>query len=140
MADKKFFSRDDVKGVSDIKIEPLHIPEWDTPEAEAWVYLRTLSGGERDSFESQIVSVSSDGVQSANLNNARAKFAVLILCDETGKRLFNSADIPWLTQKNAGALNRIWAKGRTMTGMDEQAVEEATDELKNDPAADLPTG
>jgi len=64
---------------------------------------------------------------SANANKKaswRAKLASLLLCDETGKKLFTDADIPRLGKKSAAALHEIWQAGTKLLSVTDSEVEE----------------
>lgn len=88
-------SRAQILAVSDMTIEPLAIPEWG-----GQVFIRTMTAGDRDRFEGR---VSADPHK-----DLRAHLAVATLCDEVGKAMFSSDDVPVLTAKSAGALDRIF--------------------------------
>ena len=98
----------------DLNPEKLHVPEWGVD-----VYIRVMSGFERDSFEAEI---GGDGKR--NLANIRAKLAVRVLCDETGKRIFELKDAAELGQKSAAALDRIFTVATRVNRIGEKDVDE----------------
>jgi len=59
-----------------------------------------------------------------NLDNVRARFAVLTICDEAGKRLFSDADATKLGAKSAAALDRVFAVSQRLNGFSETDCEE----------------
>lgn len=115
-------TKNEILGFDDRAIESLKVPEWGDGE----VYLRVLSGEERDSFELACSKASNpDGsVDLSRLSNLRARMAALSLCDVEGKRLFSSQDVTALGKKSASALSRIWDKATQMNGMTKEDVEE----------------
>lgn len=92
--------RDDILGLDDAKIIPLEVPEWSRT-----VHLRVLSGAERDRFESSCAADPKTGRK--QVLNLRARFAVMVLCDEKGQRIFTDADAEALGKKSSSALSRI---------------------------------
>ena len=87
--------------------EQLSVPEWG---GDVWV--RTLTGTERDSFEQSMVQKKNK----PNLNNVRARFAVLTICDEKGERLFTDNDAEALGKKSAAALDRVFEVAQRLNG------------------------
>jgi len=86
----KAFSRDEILKISDIKIQPV----------KAWggiVYVRGMTGQERDKFEAGVVKMHGDK-QEINLTNVRAKLCALTICDEEGKRLFKDDEYTLLAE------------------------------------------
>lgn len=124
-------SRDSILQAQDIKIELIEVPEWGGS-----VYVKGLSGSERDSFEGGLMQ--KDG-KTPNFHNIRAKLVVKTACDADGKRLFTDADIPELTNKSASALQRVFEVAQRLSGISSADVQELTGELKNDPPEDLPS-
>lgn len=54
----------------------------------------------------------------------RAKLATLLLCDESGKRLFTDADVPLLDAWKFDALVEIWSVGVRLLRVEDKEVEE----------------
>jgi hypothetical protein len=109
-----------------VKIEPLDIPEWaDEDDPKGTVYIRALTARERDAYEASQWVRDRKGKASQNLVNLRARFAVLVLCDEAGRPLFTELDVTELGRQDAGALNRVFEAGYKLSGMDTEADEVA---------------
>lgn len=89
--------RETILANQSVRTEPLEIPEWNCT-----VYLRILSGTERDTYETSI---------SRGTENLRARFSVLVLADEAGRRLFRDEDAAELGKKDATVLDRIFDEG-----------------------------
>ena len=120
-------SRDNILSAVDLNKELVDVPEWGGS-----VYVRALSGAERDRFESSIVEQRGKSSR-ANLANIRAKLAALTVCDEDGKKLFTNADVSALGEKSAAALNRIFEVARKLSGLGEDDVDELAKGLEDDP-------
>ena len=112
-------NRDAILGSSDLPMELVSVPEWGGD-----LYVRTLNGTERDQFEQSMVGKKNK----TNLDNVRARFAVLTICDESGTRLFKANDAEALGKKSAAALDRVFAVAQRLNGF---SSEDAEDLAKN---------
>lgn len=101
----------------DSKLEKVDVPEWGGE-----VYLRTLTGTERDRFEASCLVGGKFGPQ--GMQNIRARLMVLCICDAEGKRLFDDKDAIELGAKSAAVLDRLFAAAQRLNGLSEQDVEE----------------
>lgn len=103
--------KDQILAAEDLPRRELHIPEWGVT-----VFVRTMSGRERDRFEGQ---------QSRDpYADPRARLAVTCLCDGDGKAIFSDADVPALSAKSAKALDRVWAVASRLNGITREDLEE----------------
>ena len=125
--------RDDILNVKDIAIELVEVPEWGGE-----VYVKGMTGLERDAFEGSIVEIRGKG-RRVNMANVRAKLAAQTLCDENGERLFTDADVKELGRKSASALQRVFEVAQRLSGIGEEAVKELTGELEENPTEDSPS-
>lgn len=107
-------TKDAILGAVDSAAEAVEVPEW-----KGTVYIRVMSGTERDAFEG---SVTKDG--KVTVENIRAKLLVKTLSDETGKRLFTDADLAALGAKSGRVLDRLFAEAKRVNGMTKNDVEE----------------
>lgn len=133
MSDNKFLTRDQILAIQDIEIEEVQVPEWGGS-----VYVRGLSGAERDLFEKSIVTQRGKAT-AVDMANIRAKLAALSVCDAEGKRLFTERDAKALGEKSASALQRIFEVARRLSGIGDEDIEELTEGLEKDPFGDSPT-
>lgn len=124
--------RDEILAADDITRELVPVPEWGGE-----VFVKSMSGTERDNFEASIVTKRGNDAQ-VNLKNIRAKLAAACLCDENGKRLFSDADIPVLAAKSAAALQRVFEVAQRLSGIGEADVKELAEGVKT-PFDDSPT-
>lgn len=109
-----------------MRMEELFIPEWGLT-----VWVRTLTGEQRDRYEATVA----DGV-SQGREHFRARFAAQVCCDADGAFIFTGADVEWLTKKNAAALNRILDAGLRLSGMTAADVDGLEKNSDGDPSAD----
>lgn len=124
-------TRDDILKASDIKVESV----------KAWggtVYVKGMTGRERDQFEASIITIRGKS-QSINLENVRAKLCVMTLCDKDGVRLFADADLVALSEKSAVELQKIFAVAQRLSGITADDVKDLTEGLKDSPFEDSPS-
>lgn len=120
-------------------LEMLDIPK---EKVAAWggiVYVRGMTGEERDSFESSIIKQRGKE-QSINLANVRAKLCALTICGADGKNLFSEADVQALGKKSAVELQKIFAVAQRLSGITNEDVEELSKGLKENPFEDSASG
>ncbi|MEW6223198.1 MAG: hypothetical protein AB1627_01075 [Chloroflexota bacterium] len=123
-------SRDAILAAADYVTADVAVPEWG-----GTVRVKGLTGRERDSYEASILSGKGKN-RDINLRNARAKLVVMAAIDEAGNRVFDDADVVALGQKSALALQRVFDKASELAGLDDEAIENLTAELGNDPSGD----
>jgi hypothetical protein len=112
-------SRDSILSSSDLPTEEVPVPEWG-----GTVFVRTMSGTERDNFEQVILEGKSTKGGTAKMVNVRAKLAVKVLVDEQGKRLFTDEDAGILGSKSGKALDRIFEVAQRLAGIGEKDIAE----------------
>jgi len=113
--------RDQILQTDDLPTEAIHVPEW-----AVTVYLRSMTGTERDAFEASLFVEGKGGNRQQNLKNLRARLAAKTMVDEVGERLFadKEADISALGAKSSKALDRIFQRAQEINGMRDEDVEE----------------
>lgn len=109
-------TREAILAADSLPKELVQVPEWGGD-----VYVRAMTGAERDSFEASFVGA--DG-KVRKLDNIRAKLCALSICDEGGSRLFSDADIIALGKTSASALQRVFKVAQKLSGLGDDAVEE----------------
>lgn len=119
--------RDEILQAADIQKEVVSVPEWGGD-----VYVKGMTGAERDKFESSMVTIRGKD-REMNLANIRAKLASMTICDEAGVRLFKEEDVQALSKKSASALQRIFEVAQRLSGIGDADVEELAGELKTVP-------
>ncbi|MCI0685728.1 MAG: hypothetical protein L0Y54_00605 [Sporichthyaceae bacterium] len=113
-------SRDAILAANDIRTVDVAVPEW-----SGAVRLRTLTGAERDAFETASVRTSGKHVHT-NLVNLRARLVAACAVDEHGARLFSEADVKALGAKSSAALDRLFDAARKLSRIGEDDVAELT--------------
>ena len=120
--------RETILEVQDIEVELVKVPEWGGE-----VYVKGMTGTERDAFESSVVLQRSKGI-SVNMANVRAKIAAQTICDEAGTRLFTDADVKALGKKSAAALQRVYEVASRLSGISSEDVDELVSEMETNPS------
>lgn len=115
--------REAILKANDIEKREVYIPEWGGS-----VYVRGMTGRERDQFEASIIRQRGRDTE-INMKNARAKLVVMCTVDQEGNRLFTDADIALLANKSAKALDRIFAVAQELSGITREDMEELTENL-----------
>ena len=96
----------------------------DVPEWGGKVFVRMMTGEERDRWE---MSISKRRGKDGNidLKGIRSELAVIVTCDENGKALFKPEDSPALAKKNGMAIERICAAARKLSRLDDADIEDS---------------
>jgi hypothetical protein len=108
--------RSQILQADDLPTEKVEVIEWGVT-----VYVRMMSGRDRDLFESQMLDLSEKGNR---LDNFRARLCVLCCVDETGKRIFKDGDIAVVGNKSGRALDKVFEVASRLNKMTEEAIEE----------------
>ena len=117
-------SKEAILAADDLPREIVSVPEWG-----GQVYVRTMTGTDRDAFEASLITRDSNtSSNDQRMHNVRARLVSLTLCDESGSRLFSDGDITALGGKSAKALDRVFAVSQRLNGIGADQVDAA----KND--------
>ena len=124
----KFLTKEEILKADDIVIEVVEVPEWGGS-----VHVKTMSGTERDSFESEIVDIR-NGVQAkTDTKNIRAKICARSICDEDGKLLFTEKEAVALGKKSVSALQRVFQVSQRLSRISDDDIEDFAKALEEDP-------
>lgn len=127
-------NKDAILAVQDRTYRDVEINEWG-----GTVRLRSMSGAQRDKFESDTVEYK-NGKAKENFENLRARLVALCAVDEDDRLLFpNAIDVKALGNKAAGPLNKLWEEARKLNGMSSDDVEELVEDFENVPSEDSPS-
>lgn len=107
-------TKEAILAANDLKQEIINVPEWGGD-----VIIRTMTGEERDAFDSEMIR---DDKRS--FKNIRARFLSLIICDDKGARLFDDKEISVLGKKSAAALDRLFTAGQKLNRLSNDDIEE----------------
>lgn len=124
-----FLSRSEILAANDLPIEELDVPEWG-----GRVRLVTLTGEQRDEFESSQVKFNKKGRPEQNMANLRARLVSMVLVGEDDKPIFAQYDIPQLGRKSAKALDRVFEKAAEMNGFSDDDLEKLTQDFGTAPS------
>lgn len=112
-------TKDAILSSTDLPSEEVQVPEWGGS-----VFVRTMSGTERDAFEQSIIEGKTAKGSTAKMVNVRAKLAVRVLVDDKGVRLFTDADANMLGTKSGKALDRVFEVAQRLCGIGDKDIEE----------------
>lgn len=127
-----FLTRDLILGADDLQREAVEVPEW-----HGTVYVRMLTGGERELFEQWALAFRDEtATRTPTPRNLRARLAVLTVCDAEGTNLFTMDDIDALAAKASAPIERIfdvaWRLNRLGPGEVESLLGESSASLNGD--------
>lgn len=110
----KALSRDDFfsERAITLELEPI-----DIPELGGTVYVKAMSGKDRDKFESWALS-------DKGPRNIRGKAAARCLCDEKGARMFTDQDAGRLGDIRVSILQKIFSAIQRLSGLTKEDVDE----------------
>lgn len=87
----------------------------EVPEIGGEVYLRCMTGAERDSYEEGFID---------SKGNFRAKLLVRCICDAEGHRLFNDNEAGELGEVPAHILNSLFEMAADLNGISDASAKE----------------
>lgn len=125
--ESKQLTKEMILEADDLSSVKVDVPEWN-----GYLYVRSMTGAERDMFESSLIEQRGKS-RKMNMANVRAKLVTLVATDEEGNRLFTNRDVEALGKKNAKALDRIFTEARKLNGISDEDIEELTKELEDNP-------
>jgi hypothetical protein len=114
MNSMNLLTKDAILAADDLPRETVHVAEWGGD-----VFVRTMSGTDRDAFEASLLE--KDG----RMENVRARLVALTLCDAQGDRLFDDSEIAALGRKSARALDRVFSVAQRLNGIGVEQVDAA---------------
>ena len=109
--------RDTILARLDLAPVAVQVPEWGGK-----VYVRPMTGNERDEFE----EMTEPGHSRRHL---RARLCAATVCDSAGELLFTLDDLVRIGAKNAAALDRIFPVAARLSGMTRADVQELEKKL-----------
>ncbi len=136
-------NREEILGADDIQVELIEVPEWG---GDVWV--KGMTGQERDKFEDELIIRSTVGkgrkttqVSEVSLADIRAKLCSMTICDKDKTRLFTEKDVKALSKKIEAALQRVFEIAQELSGITDDDIDELVEELEeipfDDSASDL---
>jgi len=107
----KLLKKEDILKAADLKREAVRVPEWGGS-----VYVRMMTGAERDSFDSLFTQ--------SGRKTFRSVLVAHTACDEQGNLLFTVDDVEELAKKSAAALDRICVAATKINAITDEDVKE----------------
>lgn len=107
-----------ILSADDRKLTKLDVPEWGGE-----IYIRTMSGAERDTLEREVMQAGGKDTR-LNMDNYRARFCARVICDDKGERLFSDTEIQTLGGKSSVVLDRIVAAAQQLNALTPSDVED----------------
>src|SRR5262245_59600915 len=122
MRETMLLNRELILQADDLPRERVDVEEWG-----GHVFVRTLTGAERDAFENETVLFRPKGQSAPNMdamNRTRARLCARAMCDEEGRRIFTDQDVEALARKSAAALDRVYEVAARLSKIGQKDVEE----------------
>lgn len=116
MSDQKGLDREAILAADDLKIESVDVPEWG-----GRVFVRTMTGHDRDEFDAECAKLRETD---DHLKDFSARLVARCACDEKGARLFTVADVKALTGKSGLALDRVFETANDLNRITGDAVDD----------------
>jgi hypothetical protein len=113
--------RKSILAADDVRKEKVHVPEW-----KGDVFLRVLTGTDRDRFE--------ESYADQKMKAFRIRFLLLALCDEDGERLFNDDESDILGKKSSVVINRLFEAGWKLNAFTQEAVDALGEDSETAPS------
>lgn len=120
-----------IEAARDFQIsDPIPVPEWapaGSDPAEAFVFVRSLTAGDRDRFVQRCIDEKTGSVRS-NVDNVTATLLAMTLCNEAGEPLFPdlAAGKRILALKSAKACDAPFTAAMELNALRSDDIEEIT--------------
>jgi hypothetical protein len=115
--------RKSILAADDVRKEKTAVPEWGGD-----VFLRVLTGTDRDRFE--------ESYSEQKMKAFRIRFLLLALCDEAGQRLFGDDEGDVLGKKSSVVINRLFEAGWKLNAFTQEAVDGLGEDSPAAPSGD----
>ena len=109
-------TRDQILEADDMTTQTVAVPEWGGD-----VLVGTLTGRQRDKFETEFTTASKG---QRGMENIRAKLCALSLRGDDGETIFTLKDVGELGKKSAAALDRVFTAALSLNGFTQSDVDE----------------
>ncbi len=111
-----------VMEAKDLPTRRVDVPEWG-----GHVFVKTLSGVERDSYEQICENAQKQSPKRRkhmNVKGLKALLVVMATVDAEGTPLFKREDVPALNRKSGKAIDRIFQVAAELSGLSEEDIED----------------
>lgn len=122
MTDKKFLTRAEIDAVDDRPTGEVEVPQWG-----GWVRLRAMSAKQRSMVTGTMIAVDGKDVsfKADEIGNVQLMTVASCLIDEHGASLYTAGELAAIGEKSAGAIEDIYSALQELSGLGEDAVEDA---------------
>ena len=110
----KKLSKDDIFKADDLPTKDMDIPEWG-----GTLTIRTLTGAERDEWESAFVNQ-----DKIDIRGLKARLVQLTTMNGDGQQMFTKADLRKINSKSASVIDRIFQVSQRLSGLTKEDAEE----------------
>lgn len=125
----KSLTREQIFHCSDQQVERVPAPEWGGD-----VYVRSMTGTERDKFEATTLVKDKGGTYEVQMENLRARLVIMTACDEKGELIFSPKDAHEVGKHNAAVVSRLYDVATRLSGITKSDIDEL---VKNSNAAQI---
>lgn len=105
-------TKEQIFSAPDMQLEEVEVPEWGGS-----VFVRPMSGIDRDAMEAFIIERNESLGPKAAVDQIRPWCIARTACDKDGKLIFTKDDIPEMNKKSGAALDRIFKVIRRLSGL-----------------------
>lgn len=116
---KGMLTREQILATDNFEFDEMEIPAWG-----GTIRLRTMSGADRDKFDSQCVR-QQVGDKSVDMAGLRTLLLTLCIVGEDGKPMFNKKDVEALNGLDSRAVRDVYERISKTNELGEVATEEA---------------
>lgn len=110
--------RDQILGATEAPRESVYVPA-----LQVAVWVRGMTGGERDAFEASCFE-GKGKKRNFSMKNIRAKLVAFCCEDDQRNRIFTEADAERLSDVRADIINPLFTVAQRLSGMSEEDVDE----------------
>lgn len=109
--------RDAILKADDLAREEVLVPEWGGA-----VYVRTMTGAQRDAFEQACLDARRG--DRMDIKGMKVRLLIMTLCNGDGSWLFTEDDTEALGAKSAAAIDRLFQVAMRLNGLTEESLDE----------------
>ena len=110
----KKLTKEDIFKADDLPTKDMDIPEWGGA-----ITIRTLTGTERDEWESAFVNQ-----DKINIRGLKARLVQLTVMNGDGQLMFTKAELQKINGKSASVIDRIFQVSQRLSGLTKEDAEE----------------
>lgn len=125
-------TKEQILKAPDLQIEKVEVPEWG-----GHIFVRGMTGTERDDWEQEITPNSAeqevlkkDKSKKHIISQFRSRVVCRCACDEKGSPLFTKEDVEVLGKKSALALDKVFSTAKRLSGIGAEEQEEVEKNLE----------